>query len=83
MIFQVSTYPAFPGLEANYLRAQIARIAATTVLCPGGYFTATEDGSLEKAEEFSPQEASEMVTPAAWAHRYPHIKKQGEASWVS
>ncbi len=32
----VSTYPAFPGNEANYLRALIARIGAATVVAPSG-----------------------------------------------
>ena len=30
---QVSAYPPFPGTEANFLRAQLARIAASTVFC--------------------------------------------------
>ena len=35
---EVSAYPPFPGVEKNYLRAQIARISATTVLAPKDYF---------------------------------------------
>lgn len=73
----VSTYPVFPGNEANFLRAQIARIAATTVCCPNGLFTVDEEGSLEKNEEFEPLLGREMSNPANWSHRYAHIKKQG------
>ena len=36
---EVKTFPAFPGNEANYLRAQIARIAASTIVAPRGFFT--------------------------------------------
>ena len=61
------------------MRAQLARIAASTVLCPAGYFTANEEGGLDKAEEFIPPAATDLATMAAWAHRYPHLKKQGMA----
>ena len=39
------SYPPFPGKEENYLRAQIARITATTHVSPTGYF------QFEEAEE--------------------------------
>lgn len=75
---EVSAFPPFPGVEANFLRAQIARIASTTVICPGGYFAVGEDEvSLEKEEEFTPMESVEMMQPENWCHRYPHIKPQG------
>ena len=75
---QVSAYPPFPGTEAKFLRAQLARIAASTVLCPAGYFTANEEGGLDKAEEFAPPAPTDYGTSGAWAHRYPHLKKQGQ-----
>ena len=34
----LNSYPAFPGLEKHYLRAQIARISATTHVAPSGKF---------------------------------------------
>jgi radial spoke head protein 4/6 len=34
----INTYPAYPGTEKNYLRAQIARISATTHVSPAGRF---------------------------------------------
>lgn len=73
----VSTYPLFPGNEANYLRAQIARIAATTVCAPSGLFMAGDDGSLEKNEDFGGFTGREYITTANWVHRNPHLKKQG------
>jgi len=60
----------FPGNEANYLRAQIARISASTVLCPAGLFEVNEDGGLDKAEEWSPLPDREMGAAANWAHRW-------------
>ena len=39
----VISYPPFPGREENYLRAQIARISATTHISPSGYFQQEED----------------------------------------
>ncbi len=75
---QVSAYPPFPGTEAHFLRAQLARIAASTILCPAGYFTANEEGGLDKAEDFTPPAPTDLATAGAWAHRYPHLKKQGE-----
>ena len=74
---QVSAYPVFPGKEAEYLRAQIARIAATTMVCPAGAFQASEEGALEKVEGFAAPPASELASTESWAHRSAHLKKQG------
>ena len=49
---------------------QIARIAATTVLSPAGYFTAGEEGEIEKNEEFQAPEPRELGTPSNWCHRH-------------
>lgn len=51
------------------MHPQIARIAATTVLCPEGLFLVNEDGGLDRAEEWEPLAAREMGAPANWAHR--------------
>lgn len=73
----VSSYPVFPGTEANYLRAQIARISCTTVVCPAGLFAVNEEGGIEHAEDFTPLPAREAGAAANWCHRYPHLKQQG------
>jgi hypothetical protein len=75
---EVSAYPSFPGVEAHFLRAQLARIAGTTVVCPAGFFTAgEEEGALERNEEYAPAaSAAELTGLEAWAHRNPHVKKQ-------
>lgn len=74
----VSAYPPFPGNEANYLRAQIARIACSTVLCPNGMFSVGEDEvSVERVEDFAASDAATMRETTSWAHRYPYLRKQG------
>lgn len=66
----VATYPPFPGSERHYLRAQIARIAHSTVLCPKGLYTAPEDGAgdPEPNEEYAAAPVSRMLDPASWCH---------------
>lgn len=39
---EIASYPAYPGTEKNYLRAQIARISATTHVSPAGKFKFSE-----------------------------------------
>eukprot|EP00210_Caulerpa_lentillifera_P007584 g7244.t1 len=73
-------YPPFPGTEAYYLRAIIARIAATTTLCVTGMFTINEDGVLEKQEEFSVPSQDDLNSLSSWCHMYPHLKKQGRCT---
>lgn len=36
-------YPPFPGREEHLLRAQIARISATTQISPANYYTCEEE----------------------------------------
>lgn len=59
----VPGHPPFPGVEMNYLRAQIALITAGTVLAPAGAFMppAEDDaeGALQPAEEW---EGPDMTT---------------------
>jgi len=42
----ISGYPFFSGKERNYLRAQIARITAATVIVPSGLLQPTEANSI-------------------------------------
>lgn len=83
---EVSAYPPFPGLEKNFLRAQIARISANTTLAPKGYFvveeTEEEDPSskIERNEEWTKPSSAELGTLEAWVHQNPHLKKQGRCS---
>lgn len=47
----IVSFPPFPGNESNYLRAQIARISATTQISPNGYFQPPDDDEPEEDEE--------------------------------
>ncbi|XP_065159724.1 radial spoke head protein 6 homolog A [Atheta coriaria] len=63
------TYPEFPGVEMNYLRAQIARISAGSQISPLGYYTFSEeegegvDEEEEEEEDESEQELHPKGTP--------------------
>ncbi|GLC46426.1 putative splicing factor, arginine/serine-rich 4 [Pleodorina starrii] len=74
----VSTYPAFPGNEANYLRALIARIGAATVVAPTDFYGLNDETEeLEAAEDWEPPPGRELAVPSAWVHVRPHLKSQG------
>ncbi|NXN84759.1 RSH4A protein, partial [Bombycilla garrulus] len=87
----VVSFPPFPGKEANYLRAQIARISAGTHVSPTGFYQfANEDEEEEAADtyeenpEFEPPPVSEMVESlATWAHHVKGILKQGRCVWIN
>ena len=53
MSFQIVSYPPFNGTEANYLRAQIARISAGTQISPAGFYLFEEDEDEEEEAEGS------------------------------
>lgn len=81
----VVSFPPFPGNEANYLRAQIARISAGTHVSPTGFYQfANEDDeedegadTYEENLEFEPPPVAEMVESlATWAHHVKGILKQ-------
>ena len=82
----IESYPPFPGNEANYLRAQIARISAATQVSPQGFFQTVEESDEEDEE---PQDSYEVNPdfegiPAAqmaqsrsnWVHHVKHILPQ-------
>lgn len=48
---QIHSFPPFPGVEKNYLRAQIARISGTTHVSPIGFFTFGGEVEDEEIEE--------------------------------
>ena len=50
---EIASYPVYPGTEKNYLRAQIARISATTHVSPSGKFKFSEvkSNELEKIDQ--------------------------------
>eukprot|EP00794_Sanderia_malayensis_P018767 gene18767-20658_t len=91
----VVTFPPFPGNEANYLRAQIARISAATHISPAGFYTFEEDEGEEDEEEvrdtfeanteFEGLPLQELVDPSMhnWIHHVQSILPQGRCTWFN
>uniref|UniRef100_K3X5T0 Flagellar radial spoke protein n=1 Tax=Globisporangium ultimum (strain ATCC 200006 / CBS 805.95 / DAOM BR144) TaxID=431595 RepID=K3X5T0_GLOUD len=65
---KVTGHPPFPGTEKHFLRTQIARITAGTVVCPSGYFQANEEGEIEPAEEPEIKSAQQLTDLSSWVH---------------
>lgn len=85
----VVSYPPFPGNEANYLRAQIARISAATHISPLGFYQFNEEegdeeeeggagrDSFEENPDFEGIPVFELVDSMAnWVHHMQHILPQ-------
>ncbi|XP_006871531.1 PREDICTED: radial spoke head protein 6 homolog A [Chrysochloris asiatica] len=92
----VISYPPFPGNEANYLRAQIARISASTHISPLGFYQFGEEegdeeeeggagrDSFEENPDFEGIPVLELVDSLAnWVHHTQHILPQGRCTWVN
>jgi radial spoke head protein 4A len=83
----VTSYPPFPGVEKDYLRAQIGRIAAGATACVKNMFIKDEEDEEGKAvkpndpnwEEgqpgFVPLKAVELASITNWVHHpsYPSL----------
>lgn len=90
----VLSYPPFPGKEANYLRAQIARISAGTQVSPSGFYQTVEEEGEEEEEmahdqclvnpEFEGVSSLEMAQSlSSWVHHIQHILKQVHTTHTS
>uniref|UniRef100_A0A4X2K5E2 Radial spoke head 6 homolog A n=1 Tax=Vombatus ursinus TaxID=29139 RepID=A0A4X2K5E2_VOMUR len=92
----IVSYPPFPGTEANYLRAQIARISAGTHVSPLGFYQFGEEeddeeeeggagrDSYEENPDFEGIPVAELVDSLAnWVHHTQHILPQGRCTWVN
>ncbi|XP_060064318.1 radial spoke head protein 6 homolog A-like [Ylistrum balloti] len=94
----IIAYPPFPGVERNYLRAQIARISAATSVSPIGYFRFDDQEEEEEAEEaaagrnacvidteFDGLPLRELVDPTlqSWCHHVKSILPQGRNTWYN
>merc|ERR1719217_285545 len=81
----VNCYPAFPGSEAAFLRAQIARIAQATAVKPAGALIVDEESeATPKPLLPNPEYAVPDSLPAAesWVHGYGGILKIGRCTNV-
>ncbi|XP_032182283.1 radial spoke head protein 6 homolog A isoform X2 [Mustela erminea] len=92
----IISFPPFPGNEANYLRAQIARISAATHISPLGFYQFSEEegdeeeeggagrDSYEENPDFEGIPVLELVDSMAnWVHHTQHILPQGRCTWVN
>lgn len=66
-----------PWTEKDFLRAQIARITASTLVGPKGLYVVGEDDSVSLDEEFRGVPFAELLRPEGWTHYRPHLLKQG------
>ncbi|CAE7561820.1 Rsph4a [Symbiodinium sp. KB8] len=80
----VGGHPPFPGTEAAFLRAVIARISADTVIAPAGIFKASEEEEtydIEVAdEEEEPFEPVDLTDAANWVHATAPINVLGRVT---
>ncbi|XP_013391199.1 radial spoke head protein 4 homolog A [Lingula anatina] len=90
----VISNPPFPGHEINYLRAQIARISASTVISPQGVYKFDEEAEGEEEEgrdsyvpdpDFEGLTMAELADPEIryWVHHVPYILPQGRTKWFN
>jgi radial spoke head protein 4A len=89
----IVSYPPFAGNEANYLRAQIARISAGTHISPVGFYQFDEEGDEEEEgvgrdnfvinTEFEPIPVRDLIDSslANWVHHVQYILPQGRCRW--
>lgn len=89
---KIVSYPAFKGTEAHYLRAQIARISASTVLSPTGYYMFDQDEGADDEEitpnkpvvinaEFEGVPNAQLLDINNWVHHMPYVLPQGRVTW--
>ncbi|KAF0980328.1 hypothetical protein FDP41_013542 [Naegleria fowleri] len=71
----VHSYPVFPGKEANYLRAQIARIVHGSTLAPVGLF---EEREIPEKEEEEDEEGNKKKKEPKFKEQLPPMVKVKE-----
>lgn len=75
--------PGFDGKERHFLRAQIARITAATVLCPKGLYEFPEPENegdkveMRMVDEPPPLGSGDLLSLEAWGNLYANILKGG------
>ncbi|KAJ3019554.1 Radial spoke head protein 4 A, partial [Thoreauomyces humboldtii] len=90
---KIVSYPPFKATEAQYLRCQIARISAATVVSPAGYYAFDQEEDADDDEEgganqriiINPEYETlpndQLVDPANWVHHVPYVLPQGRVTW--
>ncbi|XP_018650162.1 putative radial spokehead-l [Schistosoma mansoni] len=94
---EINTFPTFPGVEKNFLRAQIARISGSTTISPINYYQFNEDEEEEQTEEdalrenfienpeYEPMTIYDLTDPTLtnWVHHTAYILPQGRTVWLN
>ncbi|KAJ3189489.1 Radial spoke head protein 4 A [Gaertneriomyces sp. JEL0708] len=89
---KIASYPPFNETEAQYLRCQIARISAATVVSPAGYYAFDQDEDQDEEDAAQPQNIvinpdyeglsnDQLLDPANWVHHVPYLLPQGRVTW--
>ncbi|KAL3311333.1 hypothetical protein Ciccas_010088 [Cichlidogyrus casuarinus] len=81
----------FVGVEANYLRAIVARITHATLIGPEDMYEAEEAGDNEEVpegvnmvEDWEPPESQDALLEAtSWVHIRPFLHTQGRVQWMA
>lgn len=82
----VPSYPPFPGVEENLLRATIGLITSDCAIAPAGTFEADDEGAVEPVKnddgEVDPpgRECGELSEGGAWAHYESRINALGRCT---
>ncbi|CAH1391276.1 unnamed protein product [Nezara viridula] len=90
----VSSYPQFQGTEMELLRAQIARITATTHVSPLGFYSAGGEEEAVEIEEgqlymenidYQPLPTKDLLDPTLefWVHHEQFLLEQGRTEFWS
>lgn len=87
----IVSYPPFPGTEMHYLRAQIARISAATVLSPTAYYRFDDEeeggdsagGQVVLNTEFEWPTHDTLLQMENWVHHIPYVLPQGRTSYAN
>ena len=87
----INSYPVFGGNEAQYLRCQIARISAATVISPSGYYIPDPEEAESDAAgnnptiiinaEYEGLSTEQLLITSNWVHHVPYLLPQGRIVW--
>lgn len=73
MFFVVYGFPRFPWSEKEYLRTQIARIAASTLIAPRGTYAVGDDDAVALDEEYRGSAVEDLAAADGWCVLFVHL----------
>ncbi len=80
----IDSNPPFPGKERHFLRAQLARIFAATLIAPKGLHEIDEEtGQMKFAEDFTLPSTEELKSLEVWGNVQASILKVGRTSHIA